>query len=142
MRPRITGYQRVNRTIDAAVLTLVLMLVALAGCSNSDNADAPEELAPAMSASERERGVQACDAYIERVCACSQARPDNVELKEMCDLAPAKRSSLNMILRLNDTPERPEDRPGSRNTANRIIGSCIAGQSELDSLGCPRLAPR
>lgn len=114
---------------------------ALAGCSKGESEQAaPDNMPPPVSDSERERGVEACKAYVARVCACAQTRPDDQDMRERCELAPGKLSSLNMVLRVNRAPDNPEDRLKTAATAHRIIGSCVSEQSKLDNLGCARVS--
>lgn len=121
-------------------LCLAGVLWALAsGCGRSrEDESAPEPLPAAISEAEEERGQAACEAYVERVCACAQAKPDNRDIEQACQLAPAKRSSLNLVLRANRSSDNLEDRVKTGITAQRIMGSCISEQGKLDSLGCPR----
>ena len=124
----------------AATFVAGVVAVALLGCSKGESESAPtDDLPPAVTDSERDRGVQACTEYVERVCACAEKRPDDTDMRERCDrLAPGKLSSLNMVLEVNRTAQNSEDRLKTGATAHRIIGSCISEQSKLDSLGCPR----
>lgn len=134
MQTARTVYSR--RKNLAAIAALLLALVA---CSKGESGDAPVDDMPApVSESERERGQEACKEYVARVCACADKQPDNGDLRERCDLAPGKLSSLNMLLQVNRTAENPQDRLTTGATIHRTIGSCISGQGELDSLGCER----
>lgn len=136
IRPSSLG--RAARAAGIAVwIVLVFWLSAGCGERKPEGAGA-EAMPPAVSDAEVERGTQGCAAYAARVCACAKARPDSTQLAEMCELAPAKASSLDMVLRVNRSPKGPEERVRTGNTARRIMASCLSAGGELDSLGCPR----
>jgi hypothetical protein len=128
--------------VTVAVLGAALFLLA-AGCKKGAHPGEDEALMPPpVSQAEQERGALACRAYVERVCACAKAKPDSAELQEQCALAPAKVSSLDMVLEVNRAPKDHKERAFTQRTAGRIVSSCIEEQSKLDSRGCPRPAPR
>lgn len=108
------------------------------GCKKSGSERDQPAMPPPMSEVEAERGEQACRDYVARVCACARAKPDSAELAEQCELAPAKVSSLDMVLEVNRAPGDTGERVHTQRTAQRIIRSCIEAQSKLDSRGCPR----
>lgn len=121
-----------------AVLAALCLIVAVLGCKG-DSEDGPSEtMPPAISESESARGLEACQTYVRDVCACAQARPGDAALHDACELAPAKISSLDLVLKLNRSPANADERVGTGNTARRIIGSCITAQADLYSQGCPR----
>ena len=126
--------------IARLLLVSGVMACALPGCSKGESEPAPtDNTPPALTDSERERGVEACKEYVARVCSCAERRPDDADMRGLCDrLAPGKLSSLKMVLQVNRQTDNPEDRLKTGITAQRIIGSCISEQSKLDSLGCPR----
>jgi hypothetical protein len=122
-----------------AVLWLALLCLSASGCKGSESDDGQaESMPPAISESERVRGMEACQAYVQEVCACAKAKPEVGALGEACELAPAKISSLTLVLQLNRAPADADERAGTGNTARRIIGSCISAQADLYSQGCPR----
>lgn len=128
-----------NLAQTIAVVLLAVALLGCVGCSKGESGDAPVDDMPApVSESERTRGLEACKEYVARACACADKRPDDSDLRERCDLAPAKLSSLNMLVQANRTAANAEDRLKTGATIHRTIGSCISGQGELDSLGCER----
>lgn len=129
-----------KQAIVRMVLCVVLALAA-AGCLASckkDEAEAPATMPPPVGETEAERGIQACKAYAERVCACARAKPESTELAEQCELAPDKVHSLNMVLEVNRSPKDVKERVLTAQSAQRIISSCIAAAGKLDSRGCPR----
>lgn len=136
--PRATPRRATPRSAFPCIALLALALAL--GCGKGESDDAPvDDMPPAVSESERERGMEACTAYVARVCSCAQEKPDDSDMKERCDLAPGKLSSLKMVLRVNRSPENADERVKTSATARRIIGSCITEQSKLDSLGCARV---
>lgn len=134
-----------KRTIETTaawlLLALVTIVVGLPGCGKNDDGEAQRALPPPMNAPEAERGTEACAAYVERVCACARAKPDDAELAEQCHMAPAKSKSLDMVLEVNGTTKSADERVKTESTARRIMASCIEEMSKLDSRGCPRSSP-
>ena len=126
-----------SRYLSASGLALWL-LIAGSGCQQRDAGPQADDMPAPISPSEAERGVEACRAYVQRVCACAEAKPDNAELKELCYLAPAKARSLDMVLEVNLTPKDGKERAATGVTARRIISSCIKEHGALDGKGCPR----
>lgn len=116
----------------------IWLLIAAPGCQKKDAGPQAEEMPAPISKSEAERGVEACRAYVQRVCACAEAKPDNAELEELCYLAPAKARSVDMVLEVNLTTKDGKERVATRETARRIVSSCIEEQGMLDGKGCPR----
>jgi hypothetical protein len=123
------------------MLSALLLGLLVPGCGNKDQDEARHALPPPMNAPEAERGTEACAAYVERVCACAQTKPEDAELAEQCHMAPAKSKSLDMVLEVNGTTESADERVKTERTARRIMASCIEEQSKLDSRGCPRSPP-
>lgn len=136
-RTRVLANTLANTLLWALLCASICALAV--GCSKGESDEGPvDDMPPPVSEAEQRRGEEACKAYVARVCACAESRPDDADMRERCDVAPGKLSSLNMVLRVNRAPENAEDRVKTSTTAHRIIGSCIAEQSKLDSLGCPR----
>lgn len=121
-------------------MALLLLWAALAagGCREQPGEDAAAPLPPPVAASEAARGEAACRDYIQKVCACAEARPEDAELGELCALAPAKLSGLQMVLQVNRTTEALDERVKTADTVRRYVRSCIEGTSDLGPRGCPR----
>ena len=126
----------------ALALLLSIALCAPLGCGKGEEEQPAEPAMPEpITDVEEQRGLEACEAYKARVCACAASKPDDAEMQEMCELAPGKLSSLKMVLRVNRSPKTADERYKTSRTAKRIMGSCISEQGKLDSKGCPRPAP-
>jgi hypothetical protein len=109
-----------------------------------------------MAASEEERGVKLCQAYVDRVCACAARDP---ALKDTCDLARGQPSAVRMHLEvLHGAPlakvgdkgqvereegggKRPPLNPGERRlteaSLRKVIAACVELDGKLPS-SCPR----
>jgi hypothetical protein len=125
-------------TRASALLGVLFAIAALAGCEEKQETPKPK-LRP-ISASEEERGLDACTAYVERLCRCAEIRP---ELREKCELVRTARvESLRMALaasRSEDADVRVRWR--TEITARRIMSRCIEEDNALDPALCPRPAP-
>ena len=111
---------------------LVLGLAgALAGCKKDEPAS--ERPAP-ISVKERERGVEACTRYVERLCKCAETRP---ELADRCHMKQAKPKALELALEVDDDPSaHPRDIFAAQESARQVIAKCIEENAALDS-ECP-----
>ena len=121
-----------------AVLAL-WAVCALAACKKSDDAAPAWSAPPVMESAEQERGLQACDAYVARVCRCAEADPD--ALGEQCRLASEQPAALRTTLSLLNGDEGqfgPDDARALQATARRIIKDCFEADVALDPKTCPR----
>jgi uncharacterized lipoprotein NlpE involved in copper resistance len=117
----------------AAALALVLCLV---GCR--DRAEPAAAMPAPVSEVEARRGQDACQDYASKVCACAASKPGDAALRELCELAPAKQSALEMVLEVNRTTQSAQERYKTADTVQRYARSCIEGISDLASRGCLR----
>lgn len=123
----------------ALAAALVSAALAMAGgCREQPGDTAAASLPPPVPESEAARGLAACQDYIEKVCACARARPEDAELGELCALSGAKLSGLQMVLQVNRTTRAHDERVKTADTARRYARSCIEGISDLGPRGCPR----
>lgn len=108
----------------------------MVGCGPDDE---PEAVAPPtvpeLSASEIERGRDACRIYAERVCRCADEKP---ELATECELARARPGALEMTLEGAEGQSSARDTAAIRVSARQIIRSCIEADAKLDPAICPR----
>ena len=125
--------------IAAAVLVAALV----GGCSSESEPEPAKDAAarrqgpPPLAATERERGVTACERYAERVCACAE---DDPELEQECALAGARPEALEMAIGAAGAGGdlEPGDRAAARQTARQIIPKCFEADARLDPARCPR----
>jgi hypothetical protein len=124
----------------AAVMFLIW--VALAACRKSTEDDVapprdPNE-PPPLEQVEKERGVTACAAYAERVCACASDQP---ALAEDCKLAGARPEALATALELIDGKHgklAKLDWRAAQASARKTIKACFEADARLDPATCPR----
>ena len=84
--------------VTAVAVALIAALgLGAGGCKKHDAKPAtrPEPI----SAAERKRGDDACNAYLARLCACAATRP---EMASRCELKQAKKEAIEMLLRIDD----------------------------------------
>ncbi len=134
-----------------ARLMAVLLSVAIAsvaGCA--DGAEGEREggdrgaAAPAQTdipEAERARGMEACERYAKRVCACAEAESAGDDLAERCALARSRPEALEMTLGTAGARGdlEPRDRATAVRQAQQIIQRCFEAEAALDPAECPRL---
>lgn len=120
-----------------ALLALVLCLAG-ACRDRAEHRVEPQAMPAPVSEVEARRGQEACQDYATRVCACAASKPEDAALRELCDLAPAKRSALEMVLEVNRTTQSAQERYKTADTVQRYARSCIEGISDLAPHGCSR----
>jgi hypothetical protein len=112
-------------------LLLAAALLAIGACKKEEASKRP---AP-ISAAERKRGDDACNAYLKRLCACAEQKP---ALKDRCELKQAKPQALKMALSVDDDPSvSPVDVALAQESARAVIAKCIEENVQLDAEGCP-----
>jgi len=112
--------------------TVLALLVGLAGCKKEEQ-QAPGRPAP-ISESERKRGDEACTAYVARLCACAEKKP---ELAERCQMKKAKPEALQLALEVDNDPNaHPQDIFAAQESARQVIAKCIEENAALDA-ECP-----
>jgi hypothetical protein len=114
---------------------VVLALVLVTACSKPDHEappPGPKPLAP-LPAGEIQRGVDACAAYVTKVCACTSA-----DAQKACPLAKALPDALKLAV---DTAADPSIERDSAMRAQVNIREtakeCIEQAARLPALGCP-----
>lgn len=120
-------------------LAAIAIAAALAagGCSSDKKDEAPvDDRRDPVTKQEGERGIQACEDYAKRLCACAETKP---ELADECELKRGKAKTLRMLLQVNrgDT-STDEERARTERAARRNIAACLEGHTALDEAGCPR----
>jgi hypothetical protein len=115
-------------------MKLVAVLLLFAACSKEEKRSArPEQI----SVEERERGHDACQAYVDRLCACSKARPDDKDLADRCHIKHAKIEALDLALMVDDDPTAsPQDVYNAQDQARKIMAKCFDENVALDK-ECP-----
>ncbi|HVV82801.1 MAG TPA: hypothetical protein VHE35_06960 [Kofleriaceae bacterium] len=109
------------------------LFAAGAGCKHHEERAAPPP--PAVSAAERQRGTDACNDYVQRLCACAANKP---ELADRCKLKHAKPEALALALAVTDDPSSSADSVArARSEMAKIVAKCIEEAAQLPALGCP-----
>ena len=113
---------------------LVLALLICVGCKKE--APAPpvdHDTAPPLPAAEIERGQDACQAYVDKVCACTAHAA-----KDACGLAKALPDALEVARQVSVSPDSHRvDVLQANDSARKTIKECIEQTAKLPSLGCP-----
>jgi hypothetical protein len=124
-----------RRLMVVAVVT-GLSLGALVGCKAKGKSE-PKRPAP-MAETERKRAADACTAYLTKLCACAEAKPDQPDLKKRCDLDKALPEAYQLTLSVDDDPTAPlGDVIRAQDQARKIVASCIQNTAQLATSGCP-----
>lgn len=120
------------------LVSLVLVL-GLAACSKSgEEGEAGAKKIEPIPEAEVTRAKKACDAYVERVCACAKNNPD---MASKCELAKASPGALQMNLDLlaSEGLELAEQK-AVKVEARKIANVCFQSDAKLDLATCPRPA--
>ena len=116
--------------------SLLAALLLLAACSKDDARPAPTRATrpDPMVDSERQRGKDACQAYVDRLCKCAETKPN---LKDTCTLKHAKIDALADLLQIDDDPtQSAQNVATAQDGARKIIEKCIEENEALDPQ-CP-----
>ncbi|MBS1123101.1 MAG: hypothetical protein H6Q90_5329 [Deltaproteobacteria bacterium] len=112
----------------------LLVLALVAGCSKEREAPAPAERPAAIPAPEVQRGLDACAAYVAKVCACAQTAPD---LAETCTLAKSLPEAIEIGKRVAAYPSSTsEDAAQAASSIRKTVKQCIEQTAQLPSRGC------
>jgi hypothetical protein len=126
-----------------ALAVAALVAAAAAGCEREPRerprpAAAVDPGVPPMPEAEQARGVELCDRYVARLCACAERAP---ELADDCALARAQPEALGMhlaLLRGAEGPLNPADRAVVEEHARAVIAACVRADGQLAPERCPR----
>lgn len=119
-------------------VVILCIALAIAGACRKQAEPEPAALPPPVSETEATRGLEACQDYREKVCACAEARAGDAEVRELCELSAAKRSGLELVLEVNRTTALAGERLKTADTVRRYVRSCVEGVADLAARGCPR----
>ncbi len=87
-----------------------------------------------MSATEVQRGQDACKVYVEHVCACAGQKP---ELAKECDLSKALPQAIEISLSVAANPDsKPDVVEQSFDNVRKTVGTCIEQTAKLPAAGC------
>jgi len=88
-----------------------------------------------MPASEVKRARDACQAYVDKVCACAETVP---AMKQPCRLSRALPDAIQVNLEVgasDDTTRR--DALQTQDSVRKIVKECIEELAKLPAAGCP-----
>ncbi len=112
-----------------------LLLLALVACSTRDERHAQKLPAPQIAplpAVEVQRGKDACEAYIAKVCACTSD-----EAKKACPLAKALPQALLIALQTSANPSTDKDSAmRAQVNVRETAKECIEQAAKLPALDC------
>ena len=118
-------------------------LLLVAACSKGADKPAPGSASARpqpMGEVERQRGDDACQAYVDRLCKCADAQPPGdkeKDLEDRCQLKHGKLEALQMTLQVDDDPKATaRDVFIAQDQARKIIARCIEENEALDQ-ECP-----
>ncbi len=110
----------------------ILFLLVIA-CGNKE-APVADQPAPAMSAEEIQRAKDACQSYVDQVCACATKVP---AAKQQCDLARALPDAVRLGLEVAASPDsKKNDVLAAQGQIRKTVKECIEETAKLPSLGC------
>jgi len=106
------------------------LLLALVACADKKS-DAPSKL-PSLPAAEVQRGEDACNAYVAKVCACAAPAA-----QKQCPLAKALPEAMQLALATaaNPTTEH-NDALRALTNVRETTKECIEQTAKLPALGC------
>jgi hypothetical protein len=121
--------------IAIALVLAVVALVATASCKKKEAEPARRAHVEQMPAAEVQRSQDACEAYVQRVCACAAQLPAVVQ---QCQLARALPDAVRIGLEVAASPDiKPEVVSQSIASVRKTAKECIEQTAQLPSLGCP-----
>jgi hypothetical protein len=110
-----------------------LLLCVLLACSKKQEPP-KEQKVPAMSATEIQRGQDACKTYVDKVCGCAGS---NAALQEQCSLAKALPDAIRIGVEVSQSPDsKPKDIYGAQDSVRKAARNCVEQLAKLPSLGC------
>jgi len=119
----------------ALPVTLGLLLgLAAAGCAKKEAAPPPGPAVPPMSPAELARNTDACQAYVQQVCACAARVP---ALAHECDLARALPDAVKISAQVAASPDsKPKDIVSAQASIRLTAKNCIQKTAALPQQGC------
>lgn len=125
----------------AAARVALAVTLALVGCKKSAENDKgwiPDPNAPAtLTEPEIKRGKDACAAYRDNICKCSEAHADRKDIGEACKLAKGYPEALEIGLNMiNGVDTEKRDVHAGQNIVRKTMAKCIEEASKLTLLGC------
>jgi len=121
--------------VAASALLASMVVLWAAGCSKKKETS-EHEIIP-ITADEEKRGIEACTAYVERLCRCAET---HAEYADEC--AMIRRARVEALRKAVAASRREGEgnhvRWRTGVTARRLIARCIEADNKLDLSICPR----
>jgi hypothetical protein len=117
---------------------LLLAAAVVAGCAKRDEKARPSGEPPApVNAAERAQAVLACARYVEQICACAAAKPDDQALAEACQLDRSIPPALALAIQTAEHAEtQKQDAVRARSQVQKLATTCLERTAKLPTLGC------
>jgi hypothetical protein len=113
---------------------VAIVLLLCTACKKQEAAAPPpdEDTAPPLPAVELKRGVDACTAYVSKVCGCTAPAA-----QDLCGLAKALPDALEVARQVSVSPDsKRRDVLQANDSARKTIKECIEQTAKLPALGC------
>ncbi|MDB4964298.1 MAG: hypothetical protein JWP01_4297 [Myxococcales bacterium] len=113
---------------------VAIVLLLCTACKKQEAAAPPvdEDTAPPLPPVELKRGVDACSAYVTKVCACTAPAA-----KDLCGLARALPDALEVARQVSVSPDsKRRDVLQANDSQRKTIKECIEQTAKLPALGC------
>jgi hypothetical protein len=118
-------------------LRWAIVLLVCAGCKKQAAPPPPPETRalPTLPASELKRGHDACQAYVDKACACADTVP---AAKQRCSDAHALADAIQVGADVATNPDSTRRDAVQTNVAVRgVVKECIEQLAKLPVTGCP-----
>ena len=113
-------------------MTRLLLVLALVACAKKGE-DETARVKP-MAAEEVQRGQDACQAAVDKTCACAEKVP---AVKAQCDLARALPGALQLQLQYAQAAETTKnDVLAAQAAVRKVVKECIEETAKLPAAGC------
>jgi hypothetical protein len=113
----------------------VVIAIALLSACKKQEKQRPAPTVPAMPAEEIKRSEDACNTYVERICACAETVP---AAADACKLARALPEAVRIGLEVAASPDcKPDIVQQSYASVRKTAKECIEQLAKLPTFGCP-----
>ena len=112
----------------------LLLLCLLVACKKRE--EPPKVVPPPqLSAAEIQRSQDACNAYVDKVCACAATVPAE---QQECGLAKALPDAVKIGIEVSQSPDsKRDDVLGAEDSVRKTVKTCIEHMAQLPARGCP-----
>jgi hypothetical protein len=108
---------------------MIAAMILATACNRSSSEEASQ---PAISDAEVERSIEACNAYVAKLCACAADAA-----KQECKLAKLIPESIGVARSLAQNPKaEPADAAQAAGSIRKTVKRCIDETVKLAELGC------